>query len=220
MRTYLHRFALLSAAAALLGGCDAEAEDGYTPPPEVKRDRSNITKIETSVPYGKKVACADLIPDPAPFSEAIGDEIGSVKDGSATNSKATAVCSLIRAGEPPVQDMKVESLKERAAVHGVLPGDEYCTVTAYCSLAVSADSLKESCEKRGHRMTVLDGQPACVRESQRAAKYAYTYQVIDPDTQCKLEVMGGPSVTDEPLVQGCTTAAMSSIGKSNVVKFE
>lgn len=189
------------------------------PRPERKADMSNVVKITTAVPYGKHVACTDLIPDPAPYAAAIGGEIGEVRDRGKSNSEATAVCALIRAGEPPKTDMELETLAEKYQKLGVLPGDEYCTVTAYCSLATDTERFKEKCEKDGRRVGVIDGQVACVRETQRGVEYAYTYRVIDPDTKCVLEVMGGPSVTDEALVQGCTSAALTTISTDNL-KYE
>jgi hypothetical protein len=50
-----------------------------------------------------------------------------------------------------------------------------------------------------------------VHASQRGTENAYTYKLTHPPTKCLLEVMGGPSVTDESLVQNCTRAAIEDL---------
>jgi hypothetical protein len=171
---------------------------------------SNIQRVPIAVPYGKQVSCADVI-DPALFSKYIGDRVGEVKDRSKSNSESSLSCALMRAGKPPSSDAQLRKFQREGMKLGVLPGDEYCQVTAYCSLSTDEERFEKKCEDERDSSNEAVGQFACVHTSQRGTKEAYTYRVIDPDSRCILEVMGGPSVTDEPLVQNCTRAALEDI---------
>jgi hypothetical protein len=176
---------------------------------------SNIQRVPIAVPYGKQVSCADVI-DPALFSKYIGDQVGEVKDRSKSNSESSLSCALIRAGKPPSSDAQLRKFQREGMKLGVLPGDEYCQVTAYCSLSTDDERFEKKCEEQRDSSNEAVGQFACVHTSQRGTKEAYTYRVIDPDSRCILEVMGGPSVTDEPLVQNCTRAALEDIAMAEL----
>jgi len=177
--------------------------------------QSNIERIAIAVPYGKQVACADVI-DAALFSKHIGDEIGEVRDRGTSNSASSMSCALIRAGEPPKSDAQLRKFQREGLKLGVLPGDEYCMVTAYCSMATDVERLKKKCDDDLDLGNDAVGQFACVHTSQRGPRQAYTYRLIDPDTRCLLEVMGGPSVTDEQLVQNCTRAALEDLALADL----
>jgi hypothetical protein len=195
----------------LAGACKGEIEGGEQPetkPTEVKK-KSNIVKLTTAVPYGKHVDCADVFPDPAPFTAKLGEthEIGHINDKSKSNSAATFVCSLVKAGDPPESPKELKTLEDKYAKLGVLPGDEYCMVTAYCSLSSSAEDFEKKCETDGNQRSSLDGQFACLRATEKGVEYSYTYKFIEPDTKCTVEAMAGPSVNDENLVRNCALAA-------------
>jgi hypothetical protein len=214
--------------AALAPACDgggkgedkqqAAADQTAAAPTEAPRAQSNIERIPIAVPYGKQVDCSAVI-DPALFSKYIGDAIGQVKDRAKSNSESSLSCALMRAGEPPKSDAQLRKFEREGMKLGVLPGDEYCLVTAYCSLATDVDRLKKKCEDEKNLGNDAVGEFACVHTTQRGTKEAYTYHVIDPDTKCMLEVMGGPSVTDEPLVQNCTRAALEDITLAELRSF-
>jgi hypothetical protein len=191
------------------------AGDPAAPPP---KSGSNIERIPIAVPYGKRVDCASVV-DMALFSKYIGGEIGEVKDRGASNSEASMSCAFIRAGKPPASDAQLRKYQREGQKLGVLPGDEYCMVTAYCSMATDEERFKKKCDADKDSLSESVGQAACVHTSQRGTKYAYTYRVIDPDTRCTLEVMGGPSVTDEPLVQNCTRAALEDISLAELKNY-
>ena len=197
-----------------------KSSDPLPEAPKREVTSKNIVKIEMPVPAGRHVACTDLIPDLTPYSKGIGEEIGVLNDMTKTNTKATAMCALHKAGKAPKQNMNPQTELEKTAIHGVLPGDEYCTVSAYCSIFMEDEDFTEKCEKDGNRLTDLNGHGACVRETIRGPKYAYTYKMIEPDTRCLLEVMGGPSVTDENIVQGCSRAAVDSINKASIANHK
>lgn len=224
MRSRILLTAALAAIAA--SGCESGGKADQPPappadpaaaPPPIKPG-SNIQRVAIAVPYGKQVACADVI-DMALFSRYISGEVGEVKDRASSNSEATLSCAFIRAGKPPTTDAQLRKYQREGQKLGILPGDEYCMVTAYCSLATDEERFKKKCDEDKDAVNESVGQFACVHTSQRGTKEAYTYRVIDPDTRCVLEVMGGPSVTDEPLVQNCTRAALEDITLPELKSF-
>ncbi len=200
-------------------GCEEE----FKPPPKQAPkavDKENIVKVETAVPYGKTVACADIFA-PDKVSAFVGDVV-DIKDKTSSNKEATAVCAILRSGEPPAlgKDGTELAPEKKNQILGVQPGDEYCTVTLYCSLPSDPKRFQEQCEKKGDDGNRELDQYSCVHKTQRAAKYAYTYRTIHGTTKCQIEVMGGPSVTDEPMVQSCTRAALDLLSKDGLKNFK
>ena len=212
-------FSGLVLGGLLAGACKGKIEGGEEPEkkPEVKK-KSNIVKLTTAVPYGKHIACDHVLPATAGFTDKLGaeHEIGSIKDKGTSNSSATFVCSIIKAGEPPASPKELKTLEDKYAKLGVLPGDEYCMVSGYCSLANDEETFKRKCDEDSNRPDTMDGQFACVRATEKGAEYSYTYKFIEPDTKCTLEVMAGPSVNDESLVRSCALAARDTITKDGV----
>jgi hypothetical protein len=220
------RAMMVLAAALAAAACEGDKPDGGVLPAAAAGDeaasqaaaavapaapaRSNIERVSIAVPYGVQVSCSAVI-DPALFSKYIGDKIGEVKDRSKSNSDSSMTCALIRAGKPPTSDAQLRKFEREGMKLGVLPGDEYCQVTAYCSLVTDDEQFRQKCDAARDSNNEAVGQFACVHTTQRGTAEAYTYRVIDPDTRCVLEVQGGPSVTDESLVQNCTRAALEDI---------
>jgi hypothetical protein len=200
--------------AAAAGADQATAAGKPGAPPA----QSNIQRIPIAVPYNKQVACADVI-DTALFAKYVGDKLGEVKDRSKSNTEASMACAVIRAGKPPTTDAQLHKFQREGMKLGVLPGDEYCQVTAYCSMATDEERFRKKCRADHDSDNEAVGQFACVHTTQRGTKEAYTYRVLDPDTRCLLEVMGGPSVTDEPLVQNCTRAALEDVTLADMKKW-
>ena len=209
---------LLAASLMLVStfACKGELEGEEPAEKPVAKEKSNVTKLKTAVPYGQHLACADVFPDTAIFTETMGDEIGSIVDKSKSNSEATVVCSLIRAGEPPASPKELKTLEEKYAKLGVLPGDEYCMISAYCSLSVDEDSFKAKCEADGNSRSTLEGSFACLRSTEKGAEYSHTYKFIEPDTKCRVEAMAGPSVDDEAMVKNCAIAARKAMTAASV----
>ncbi len=204
---------LLAAAAA---GCKGDKEpppSGEKAAPAAKPEhKSNIERVQMAVPFGKQVACTGVF-DPATFAKASGIEAGEMKDKSLSNKEATTSCAFHRGGAPPSNDAQLKKFEKEGMKLGVLPGDEYCMVTVYCSIPppTSPEEFKAGCEKRGDATNDAVGLLACVHQSQRGVEYAFTYKLTHPPTKCLIEVMGGPSVTDETLVQNCTRAAIEDL---------
>lgn len=200
--------------AVVTGACKGDKEPApaeKAAPGETPKRKSNIERVQMAVPFGKQVACTGVF-DPATFAKATGVEQGEMKDKSLSNKESSTSCAFHRGGTPPKDDAQLRKYEKEGMKLGVLPGDEYCMVTVYCSIPpTTPEEFKASCEKRGDATNDAIGQLACVHQSQRGTQYAYTYKVTHPATRCLLEVMGGPSVTDESLVQNCTRAAIEDL---------
>ena len=201
--------------AVLASGCKGDKEPAptgeKTAGAEPGKRKSNIERVQMAVPFGKQVACSGVF-DPATFSKATGVEQGEMKDKSLSNKESTTTCAFHRGGQPPKDDAQLKKFEKEGMKLGVLPGDEYCMVTVYCSIPpTTPEEFKATCEKRGDTPNDAVGLLACVHPSQRGTENAYTYKLTHPPTKCLLEVMGGPSVTDESLVQNCTRAAIEDL---------
>lgn len=197
-----------------------------------KRDRSNVKRVTTAVPMGKKVACTDLIPDISKFTELVAADIAEMKDLGKQSRSANATCAFVRGGDAANTNAQKKKLKTENLKLGVLPGDTYCQVSIYCSLSTDEGDFKKKCDADAKREAELGsrtiyegnsslGQFACVRKTDRPPEdYAYTYKTIDADTRCLFEVQGGPSVVSSELVQNCTRAALDSITPANLTKYQ
>lgn len=209
----------LIVASLSFTACKGEIEEA--PPKIVVEPTSNIVKITTATIAGQQVACADVFPDTAIFSEKMKLEVGAIKDLAKNNSSATMVCSLIRAGEVPEaaeqdEEKELKTLEEKYAKLGVLPGDSYCQISAYCSLSNDDDTFKQKCKEDGNQATTLNGGFACLRITPKGPVDSYTYKFIEPDTRCLIEALAGPSVSDQELVKNCASAAHEAITASSM----
>jgi hypothetical protein len=193
---------------------DVEEHPAFTEKPERPPRQSDIVKVETPVPPGVQLACESLL-DAGEVGHMFGEAV-TIRDRSSTKPDTTAVCGIHRTGTPPSREAQ-RRRSEETGILGVLPGDELCTIEARCSTPSSVQGLVSRCEERGDELNEDLGVPACVHTSQRGPRWAYTYQVYDAKTQCIFRVLGGPSVTDEALVQKCTDIALTTISPDRVV---
>src|SRR5262249_37477406 len=111
----------------------AEAEQ------KAKEGQAPAKRLATPVPGQARVPCAQLI-DAGAFQTALGEkEALVVRDVTKSDRDASASCSILRGGKRP-SEAEQKALIKKAGKLGVLPGDELCSVTAYC--AVIADAAR------------------------------------------------------------------------------
>ena len=182
------------------------------------RPRSQIKTIKTPVVPGGKVKCEDWI-DLVKFQTALNEELPvTMMDKSTSEMDPTSICSIRKGGEPPSAEAQAKAFEKGMKI-GVVGGDEVCLAYLYCGYVTSVEDMKRKCDADPmNEWNEALGQPACVHRTQRAAKYAYKYTVIDADTNCGLEIQGGPSITDDAFVQTCTRAALDSIVPGSIAK--
>ncbi len=215
-------------------GCSPESDETTKAKPAVtkKEKKSNVKRVVTTVPAGAQIACADLLPDISKFKELVAADIGKIVDQGKSNPSAAASCAFIKAGDASSSNAQLKKLKSKHTKLGVLPGDVYCKVTLFCSLATDEGDFRKKCKadekKQADRDSSLTfegnmdlGQFSCVRKADRPPNdWSYTYRTIDSDTRCIFEVIGGPSVVSQDLVQNCMRAALDSIGMANLKKYK
>ena len=195
----------------LAAGCDRrDVTEHAAFQDELPREprQSDIVRVETPVAPGVQIPCDRLL-DADEVSVMLERRV-HIRDRSSTKPDATAVCGIHLDGEPPSREVQ-RRRSEKTGILGVLPGDELCTIEARCSTPSSVEGLVDRCGQRGDELNEELGVPACVHTTQRGPRWAYTYQVFDNNTQCVYRVLGGPSVTDEALVQRCTDIALTTI---------
>jgi hypothetical protein len=172
-------------------------------------------RLATPVPGGAHVPCTQLI-DAAAFQTALGEkEPLVVKDVTRSEAEAAASCSLVRGGKRPGEAEQKARLKKDGRL-GVLPGDELCNVTAFCSTIEDPDRFKASCKERKDQDDDSLGSYACVHVVAVGADDVKVFQLLDPDTRCILRVRGGPSNTSNDLIQSCAKAARDTIGPAQI----
>ena len=183
-----------------------------------KNFREGAKKVKAPVQGGKKVACEDLV-KPEIFSKYLEQEV-TLTDFTAQSRQRSlsAECKLKMAGEVPTAEEQRKLLEQHGKV-GAVAGDSICELRIDCSKPDTANFV-EACTKKNGNVTRDLGVQACVTISQRGPKDAYRYLVIEPDTGCVVDVLGGPSIVDEPMIKACAQAALESITASSLDKYK
>src|SRR6266540_3031134 len=105
-----------------LAGCPKD-EPGSAAEKKVKPDASvaNIVKVETTVPWGKKVPCAKIL-DPAGIAAALGEAEVTITDTSETGEKeATSICSIRKTGKVLNEKEQAKLMQKEGFRIGVQP---------------------------------------------------------------------------------------------------
>jgi hypothetical protein len=222
--TYIAVLAALGAATGGLGaaGCDSGERAGAE---EARRQAEREQKIKPSVPPAQRMAtpvpgqahvpCAQLI-DPAAFQTALGEKQPlTVRDELKSEPDAAASCSLVRGGKRPSEAEQKALLKQNGKL-GVLPGDELCNVTAFCSTIEDPERFKAACKQRKDRDDESLGSYACVHIVGVGADDVKVFRLLDEDTRCVLQIRGGPSNVNNDTIQSCAKAARDTIGPAQI----
>jgi hypothetical protein len=172
-------------------------------------------RLSPPVPGQAHVPCAQLI-DPAPFQVALKERQPlAVKEVTRNEPEAAASCSLVRGGKRP-SEAEQQALLKRDGRLGVLPGDELCNVTAFCSTIEDLDRFKASCTQRKDHDDDSLGSYACVHIVAVGADDVKVFRLLDDDTRCVLQVRGGPSNVDNDLIRACAKVARDTIGPPQI----
>ena len=180
---------------------------------EPKPQKSKVTRHKTPVPGKRVIPCEQLF-DAGKFSNILGESVAIKTQAS---KRFTASCSIRRVGTPPSKRQQEALLQNRRRL-GVLPGEEICTVRVDCWYPpLPLERFEKKCLNDGHRRNKSLGVFACVRETQKGVHKNYSYRFIDPDTTCTLEVVSGPSMTEEERLQSCAQAAMQVLSEESIM---
>lgn len=196
-----------------------------------KRASSPVTtyKVEVPVVGGHRIDCLDLFPDVKPFSDAISaaEKRAEVVEMKQLDRKeqikrqpgVNAVCEFRRTGVRPTAEEQ-KKMSEKTQRLGVLPGDIYCEVRVDCGKPFD-ENFESNCRKMSQHEVHRDlGTVSCILKTIRAERDAYRYKLYEPDTRCYLDVLGGPSVVDDPIPRGCAQAAIDAIKVESIAKYK
>lgn len=223
------RVLLASVVAVLLGGtlglaaCGnserAGAEEAQRRAEQEQKARQAATapvkRIAPPVPGQAHIPCSQLI-DAAAFQTALGEKLPlTVKDVTRTEPDSAASCSLIRSGKP-LTAAEQKALLQKAGRLGVLPGDELCNVTAFCSTIEDPDRFRASCKQRKDLEDESLGSYACVHIQPAGADDVKLFRLLDDDTRCILQIRGGPSNVNNDSIGACAKAARDTIGPEQI----
>ena len=172
-------------------------------------------RIAPPVPGQAHIPCSQLI-DAAAFQTALGEKLPlAVKDAGKSEPDAAASCSLIRGGKP-VTAAEQKALLQKAGRLGVLPGDELCNVTAFCSTIEDPDRFRASCKQHKDRDDESLGSYACVHIQPVGADDVKLFRLLDDDTRCILQIRGGPSNVNNDSIAACAKVARDTIGPAQI----
>src|SRR5262245_32594361 len=186
--------------ALALAGCPKD-EPGSAAEKVVKPDASttNVVKIETTLPWGKKVACAKIL-DPVGIAAGLGEAEVTITDSTETGEKeATSICSVRKTGKVLNEKQQAKLMEKEGFKIGVQPGDEICQLRAYCSYPYDIAETKKKAEAMGQTCTTDIGDLACVQQVQAGADYRYVFTVLDPDSKCRYVISPTTITQQEPM---------------------
>ena len=170
-------------------------------------------KITPPVPGQAKLPCSQVI-DLGAFQTALGEKDPlSIKESK--EADAAAVCGLVRGGKK-LSDAEQKSAIKTNGKLGVLPGDELCQVTLYCSVIENPDHFKAHCKERKDRDDDSMGSYACVQVVAVGADDVQVFRFLDDDTKCVIQVRGGPSNVNNDQIRACAKAARDTIGPEQI----
>ena len=172
-------------------------------------------RIAPPVPGQAHIPCGQLI-DAAAFQTALGEKLPlTVKDVTRSEPDSAASCSLIRGGKP-LSAAEQKSLLQKVGRLGVLPGDELCNVTAFCSTIEEPDRFRASCKQHKDRDDESLGSYACVHIQAVGADDVKLFRLLDDDTRCILQIRGGPSNVNNDSIAACAKVARDTIGPAQI----
>lgn len=170
-------------------------------------------KMSTPVPGQTKLPCTQVI-DIAAFQTALGEKDPlTIKESK--EAEAAAVCGLVRGGKKLTDAQQKSAIKTNGKL-GVLPGDELCQVTLYCSVIENLDHFKSKCKERKERDDDSMGSYACVQVVAVGADDVQVFRFFDEDTKCVIQVRGGPSNVDNDQIRTCAKTARDTIGPEQI----
>lgn len=208
-------------------------------------ENKDVKAQTTAVKRGKVIACTDWITDPKAFGAGLKeagmggrpDYIKKKKDDETDwdtvlledsrrkhrKSGLTSACNIRRPGKPPTMKEQ-EKMSKSSGLLGVLPGDTWCNIRAFCGVA-EQKNYEKVCRDKARKATDTRyfvnkemGVTACVRATIMGKYDAFSYRFMDDDTKCFLEVRGGPSIHDEAKVRACAKLAMKQFTKATLEK--
>lgn len=224
--------ALAISLVASLAACSKDDGDGGS----YAREQANANKpknkgkpaekIKTAVQAGKRVPCETLF-SPEPFTEALEEtEPVVITDETAKSKEASSICNIVRGGERPDAEQQ-KKMSEKNALLGVLPGDPICTAEVFCWEVPSAEQLKKNCAKKtedgkadGATDVEIGGVYTCEQLRMQGPYDRFSYEAVDPETKCRVNVRGGPSMNDQDKTKACARVVLDQLVADKLADFK
>jgi hypothetical protein len=206
-------------------------------PPAPKPDggvKGKAYEVATPVPMHKKLPCEPVFGDSAAVSAAMGQPV-EVHDATRNDTEATASCRYFVPGKPtgptpgPLPGGKGAPAPKKAPAppkevkpsaknpDALQPGEEICTVTAYCWWSVTVGDVRKKCEEGGEEVGQEFGDITCTRKvSAGESAFRYDLTILDSDSRCKVAVQAGPNVRDLQTVKDCAKSATDAISPASL----
>ena len=219
MRTIAFILCSVIGAAACNGGDEAREaiKKAQEEDLKAKKETGGVAKrIKPPVSNRAKIPCTQLI-DPQKFGDAIGETALMTMEELKDDADATANCALRRGGKHVGSAEQATKIKTTARL-GVLPGDEVCSVVAYCWTIEDPERMKTRCGELDKKDKIVDtlGFPACLHINMQGEDDQQSYKFFDDDTKCVIKVRPGPSNNDTALIAKCAQAAHDQIGPAQI----
>lgn len=213
---------LFTSLIALAAGCandkaaDEQARRAAEEEEKAKPAVKAAPKILPPVPGSARIPCTQLV-DPAAFTTALGEKDPmELRDITQSDADAASVCSILRGGKRLTAKEQQKLAKKTNHKLGVLPGEEFCRITAYCWTIETLEGFQQRCKERNHKDSTELGTYSCVQVIQQGAVDLNVHQFFDEDTKCLIKVGGGPSNEDNDKIATCARTARDMIGPAQI----
>jgi hypothetical protein len=182
---------------AIIGCTSQEPPPAKPPPKKAKASASAWKEIETPVPVGKKLACAQVLP-PEQLGLRLARKVEHIDD-SARDPDATSVC-------------RVMNVDKKGKI-----GDEVCMVSVYCWSAWNVAEMKQRCDARGEQTRTDDvGLVTCVQRVPAGDRERHVITTLEPDTRCKVVVNAAPNQFDLAQTRACAKAVIDTMDRESL----
>ena len=193
-------------------GKDAPTKTAAKTPEPIRAE-----KLDTAVPRGKQLPCEALYSLEG-FSRGGQKNIAKIVEHNKTDKSATAVCALILGGKRLGKQQQKRKLARNSERLGTLAGDEVCRVTTKCSAWVDVERFASRCERGQGAIAEDMSFQACATSRPSGDRERFKFVAIEPESGCRIEVIGGPSVTGRSQVATCTKAAVGQIRMDTITR--
>lgn len=174
-------------------------------------------KIDPPVKGGATLPCTQLLSVEL-MTQALGevDPVTIIEtEKLARNPDATGACSIMRGGKKVDAKAQAAKLKQEGRL-GVLPGNEICTIQAFCWTIEDAERFRKKCAAMKNQDDDSLGFYSCVQIVITGKDDVKNFKFFDDDTKCVMEARGGPSNVDNDLIAKCAKAAHDLIGPEQI----
>jgi hypothetical protein len=154
------------------------------------------------------MSCAQLLPA-AELGEHLGVAV-AVERSYERDPAAHAICSVRREGTPPAPDERRDRTLANGGIPVPLSGDELCQIKVTCRSALDLEQERRRCERRRYRLGATIGALDCTGPAGLHPELV----TVEPESRCRIEVVGGRYVSDIEVVKDCARGAVALVRRA------